>query len=310
MKICMIDMGVFIEKPELLKPAEELGEVEVYTGVPETEEEVLRRAQGAEVIIFALMQFTNDMLDKLPDLKVLQFAGTGVSNFVDVAYAESKGIKVCNITGYGSNAVAEFGVAMTMALARNILPANKVVTSGSWNQDGLMGREIAGCTVGVAGTGSIGRLVAEKFIGLGAKVIACDIYESDYLKEKYNIEYKSMEELFAESDIVTLHMLVTPENTRMIDKKYFDSMKDGALLINVARAELVNTDDLYAALTSGKLGGAAIDVYDHEPPADTDLKLAALPNVVATPHIGFYSEQANDNSIVFSINSVKKALEA
>ena len=124
MKICMIDMGVFIEKPILLEPARELGEVTVYTGVPETEEEVIRRAGDADIIVFALMQFTNGMLDKLPNLKILQFAGTGVSNFVDVAYAESKGIKVLNIVGYGSNAVAEFGVAMALTLARNILPAN------------------------------------------------------------------------------------------------------------------------------------------------------------------------------------------
>lgn len=308
MKICMIDAGVFVEKPELLDPLKEMGEVSVFTGVPESVDEVVSRAGDAEIVIFALMQITNEMLDKLPNLKILQFMGTGVSNFVDVEYAESKGIKVLNITGYGSNAVAEFGVAMALTLARNILPGNKIVLSGSWNQDGLMGKEIAGSTVGVAGTGSIGRLVAEKFIGLGANVIACDIFESDYLKEKYGVEYVSMEELFKRSDIVSLHMLVTPENTRMIDKSYFDSMKDGALLVNVARSELVNTDDLYDALTSGKLAGAAIDVYDHEPPADMDLKLAALSNVVATPHIGFYSEQANDNSITYSIESIKKAL--
>ncbi len=309
MKICMIDAGVFVEKPELLDPLKEMGEVSVFTGVPESVDEVVSRAGDAEIVIFALMQITNEMLDKLPNLKILQFMGTGVSNFVDVEYAESKGIKVLNITGYGSNAVAEFGVAMALTLARNILPGNKIVLSGSWNQDGLMGKEIAGSTVGVAGTGSIGRLVAEKFIGLGANVIACDIFESDYLKEKYGVEYVSMEELFKRSDIVSLHMLVTPENTRMIDKSYFDSMKDGALLVNVARSELVNTDDLYDALTSGKLAGAAIDVYDHEPPADMDLKLAALSNVVATPHIGFYSEQANDNSITYSIESIKKELQ-
>lgn len=309
MKICMIDAGVFVEKPELLDPLKEMGEVSVFTGVPESVDEVVSRAGDAEIVIFALMQITNEMLDRLPNLKILQFMGTGVSNFVDVEYAESKGIKVLNITGYGSNAVAEFGVAMALTLARNILPGNKIVLSGSWNQDGLMGKEIAGSTVGVAGTGSIGRLVAEKFIGLGANVIACDIFESDYLKEKYGVEYVSMEELFKRSDIVSLHMLVTPENTRMIDKSYFDSMKDGALLVNVARSELVNTDDLYDALTSGKLAGAAIDVYDHEPPADMDLKLAALSNVVATPHIGFYSEQANDNSITYSIESIKKELQ-
>ena len=104
-------------------------------------------------------------------------------------------------------------------------------------------------------------------------------------------------------------MKVTKENERGIDKKFFDTMKPGALLINVARAELVNTDDLYDALVSGKLAGAAVDVFDSEPPGEKDLKLAALDNVIATPHIGFYTEQANDNSIRMSVDSIVKTLE-
>lgn len=309
MKFCLIDAGIFVEKSELLDPLKKLGEVEVYSGVPETVEEVVSRGKDADVIAFALMQFTNEMLDKLPNLKILQFIGTGVSNFVDMEYAASKGIKVLNIEGYGSNAVAEFGVAMAFALARNIKPGMKVISAGSWDQNGLMGKEIQGSTVGVIGTGSIGRFVAEKYHNLGANVIACDIFESDYLKEKYGIKYVSMEEVFKGADIVSLHMKVTKENERGIDKKFFDTMKPGALLINVARAELVNTDDLYDALVSGKLAGAAVDVFDSEPPGEKDLKLAALDNVIATPHIGFYTEQANDNSIRMGVDSIVKALE-
>lgn len=309
MKICFIDAGIFVEKPALLDPLKEIGEVEVYSGVPQTTDEVVSRGETADVIAFALMQFTNEMIDKLPKLKILQFIGTGVSNFVDMEYAASKGIKVLNIEGYGSNAVAEFSVAMAFALARNIKPGMKVIDEGSWNQNGLMGKEISGSTVGVIGTGSIGKLVAEKYHKLGANVIACDLFENDYLKETYGIPYVSLEEIFKKSDIVSLHMKVTKENERAVNKKHFDTMKPGALLINVARAELVNTDDLYAALVSGKLAGAAIDVFDMEPLGEKDLKLAALENVIATPHIGFYTEQANDNSILMSVNSIVKALK-
>lgn len=310
MKICLIDAGIFIEKDELLDPLRKIGEVEVFNDIPENLDEVVRRGGDADVIAFGLMQFNNEMIDNLPKLKVLQFIGTGVWNFVDVDYAESKGIKVLNIDGYGSNAVAEFAVSMALSLARNIPMANSIVKSSQWTIEGLKGMEIAGSTVGIAGTGNIGRCAAEKFIGLGANVIACDIFENDYLKEKYGIKYVSMEELFEKSDIISLHMKVTKDNERAIDKKYFDSMKENALLINVARAELVNTKDLYDSLTSGKLAGAAIDVYDAEPPTESDMKLALLPSVIASPHIGYYTQEANDNSIKMTVDSILKALNA
>lgn len=131
-------------------------------------------------------------------------------------YAKSKGIKVLNIDGYGSNAVAEFAVSMAAALAKKLYPAISVLKNQQWTIDNLMGKEIKGSTVGVVGTGSIGRLVAEKFIALGAKVIACDIFESDYLKETYGVEYKSMRDVFSQADIITLHMKVTKENERGI----------------------------------------------------------------------------------------------
>ena len=308
MKICLIDAGIYIDKPELLGALEAIGEVSVYEGLPTSVDEVVERAGDADVIAFGLMQFTNEMLDKLPKLKVLQFIGTGVWNFVDVKYAEKKGIKVLNIDGYGSNAVAEFAVSMAMALSKKLTMANSVLKEKRWSIEGLMGKEIAGCTVGVVGTGNIGRLTAEKFIALGAEVIACDIFESDYLKEKNNVKYVSMKELFEKSDIVTLHMKVTPENERTIDTGYFNIMKDGALLVNVARAELVNTKDLAEALKKGKPAAAAIDVYDSEPPREADMALAGLENVIATPHIAYNTQEAVDKSIIMTVESIIKAV--
>ena len=308
MKICLIDAGIFIEKPELLKPLEAVGDVQVFDGIPASLEEVVERAGDAEIIAFALMQFTNEMLDNLPKLKTLQFIGTGVWNFVDVEYAESKGIKVLNIDGYGSNAVAEYAVAMTMALAKKITRADQVIKEQDWTIDGLQGVEIAGSTVGVVGTGSIGKLVAEKFLALGAKVIACDLYENAELKEKYGVEYTSMEEVFMKSDIITLHMKATKENENIVDRKLLEITKKGALLINVARAELVNTEDLYKALLAGSLGGAAIDVYDSEPPKPKDYLLGKLQNVIATPHMAYYTQEASDNSIKMTVSSILASL--
>lgn len=310
MKICLIDAGIFIDKPELLAPLEEKNQVTVFSGIPDSVEEVVQRGSDADVIAFGLMQFTNEMIDRLPNLKVLQFIGTGVWNFVDVDYAQSKGIRVLNIDGYGSNAVAEFGVALGMALARKVTKADRVLKENRWTIDELKGLEIKGSTVGVVGTGSIGSLVAEKYAMMGAKVVACDLYENEHLKEAYQVEYMSMEDVFRKADIVTLHMKVTKENENSIGEEFFNTMKDGALLVNVARAELVDRNALVHALSQGKLGGAAIDVYNSEPPSEEDYALAKRDDVIATPHIGYYTQEANDNSIIMTVDSILKAIDA
>ncbi len=310
MKICLIDAGIFIDKPELLAPLEEKNQVTVFSGIPDSVEEVVQRGSDADVIAFGLMQFTNEMIDRLPNLKVLQFIGTGVWNFVDVDYAQSKGIRVLNIDGYGSNAVAEFGVALGMALARKVTKADRVLKENRWTIDELKGLEIKGSTVGVVGTGSIGSLVAEKYAMMGAKVVACDLYENEHLKEAYQVEYMSMEDVFHRADIVSLHMKVTKENENSISDELFNAMKEGALLVNVARAELVDRNALVRALSQGKLGGAAIDVYNSEPPSEEDYALAKRDDVIATPHIGYYTQEANDNSIIMTVDSILKAIDA
>lgn len=310
MKICLIDAGIFIDKPELLAPLKEKNQVTVFSGIPDSVEEVVQRGSDADVIAFGLMQFTNEMIDRLPNLKVLQFIGTGVWNFVDVDYAQSKGIRVLNIDGYGSNAVAEFGVALGMALARKVTKADRVLKENRWTIDDLKGLEIKGSTVGVVGTGSIGSLVAEKYAMMGAKVVACDLYENEHLKEAYQVEYMSMEDVFHRADIVSLHMKVTKENENSIGDELFNAMKDGALLVNVARAELVDRNALVRALSQGTLGGAAIDVYNSEPPSEEDYALAKRDDVIATPHIGYYTQEANDNSIIMTVDSILKAIDA
>lgn len=310
MKICLIDAGIFIDKPELLAPLEEKNQVTVFSGIPDSVEEVVQRGSDADVIAFGLMQFTNEMIDRLPNLKVLQFIGTGVWNFVDVDYAQSKGIRVLNIDGYGSNAVAEFGVALGMALARKVTKADRVLKENRWTIDELKGLEIKGSTVGVVGTGSIGSLVAEKYAMMGAKVVACDLYENEHLKEAYQVEYMSIEDVFHRADIVSLHMKVTKENENSIGDELFNAMKEGALLVNVARAELVDRNALVRALSQGKLGGAAIDVYNSEPPSEEDYALAKRDDVIATPHIGYYTQEANDNSIIMTVDSILKAIDA
>ena len=127
MIICMLDAGQFIEKPEFLEPLKQYGEIRIFSGMPKSVDEVVARAGDAEVVAFAVTQLTHEMIDRLPKLKILQFIGTGMWNFVDVDYAVSKGIEVLNIDAYGSNAVAEFAVSLAMSMNRNIVPAVNIL---------------------------------------------------------------------------------------------------------------------------------------------------------------------------------------
>lgn len=305
MKICIIDAKCFITDEDLIEPLYQIGEISVFDGIPESVEEVVARARDADIIMFALMQFSNKMLDSLPNLKILQFIGTGMWNFVDVEYANQKGIEVLNIEGYGNNAVAEFALSCAFSLARKITSADKNLKERNWTQENMEGMEIEGAVLGVIGTGNIGSIVAKKASLLGADVLACDIYESEELKTKYNVRYVQFEEIFSKSDIISLHMKATKESEGIISRALLSLMKENSYFINVARAELVDNEALYDLLKDGKISGAAVDVYDCEPPKD--YRLSDLPNVIATPHIGFYTSKANNNSITMSVNSVVKA---
>lgn len=162
MKICIIDSKCFISDESMVEDLKKIGDLALYDGIPESTDEVVRRAKDSDIILFGLMQFTNEMLDRLPNLKILQFIGTGVWNFVDVEYAESKGIKVLNIEGYGNNAVAEFALSCAFSLARRITLANNLMKERRWTIENLEGIEIEGSVFGVIGTGNIGALVAKK----------------------------------------------------------------------------------------------------------------------------------------------------
>lgn len=306
MKTVFLDAGDFVTDEKLIEPLKKLGEVEVYSNIPKDLDEAVERAKGAEVVAFCLMKLPNEFIDRLPDLKVLQFIGTGVGTFVDIEYAESKGIKVLKIEGYGNNAVAEFGLASAFAAARQIGLGDKLLRRGGWVNGDCEGMEIAGSKYGVAGTGNIGALLAKKVSLLGADVYAFDLYENEELKSEYGVKYVTLEEMFKTCDIVSLHLKVNKQTEGIISRAIIESMKEGSVLVNVARAELVDEDALYDALKSKHLMSAAVDVFTEEPPKN--LKLMELDNVILTPHLGFYSKKASDNSIIMSVDSILEAL--
>lgn len=304
MKTCFIDAKDFVSDMALIEPLKQLGEVELYSGIPETVDEAVERAKDADVIVFCLMEITAELINRLDNLKIIQFMGTGVTTFVDMEAAEKKGIKVLNIEGYGNNAVAEFSIAAAFGAARQIYLCNRLIRDGQWNNDDTEGMEIAGSKYGVVGTGNIGALVAKKAKALGAEVYAFDIYQNKDLIENYGVKYISLEEIFSTCDVVSLHLKVNKETEGIISKELIDSMKKESILVNVARAELVDDDALYSALKEKRIKAAAIDVYRQEPPVG--LKYAELDNVLLSPHVGFYTKKANDNSVVLAVESVIK----
>ncbi len=306
MKFVFIDEEEIIKDETDLKPLNDLGSVTVYDNKPETEEELLKRAEGAEVIFFALTKFTKEILEQLPDLKILQFLGTGMWNLVDVDYAASKGIKVLNIEGYGNNAVAEYAIGLAFALARNIPGKDRQMRQENWDL-GKEGREISSSTFGIIGTGNIGSSVAKKALALGAEVIAYDIYEAEDLKDR-GVQYLELEELVAKSDFISLHVKATKETENLINRNLINMMKKSAFLINTARAELIDYNALYEALESKKIAGAALDVFADEPP--TDFRISMLNNVITSPHRGFYTENATDNMFRMSLDSVLSELKS
>lgn len=304
MKTVFIDAKDFVSDVEFLKPLTQLGEVELFSGIPETVDEAYERAKDADIIVFCAMEISAELIHRLDKLKIIQFMGTGVTTFVDMEAAAEKGVKVLNIEGYGNNAVAEFSIAAAFAAARQLFLCNKLVRDGLWNNDDTEGMEISGCRYGIVGTGNIGALVAQKAKALGADVYAFDLYKNQFLIDNCGVKYVSLEEIFESCDIISLHLKVNAETEGIISKNLIDSMKKESVLINVARAELVDDDALYSALKEKRIKAAAIDVYRQEPPVG--LKYAELDNVLLSPHVGFYTKKANDNSVVMAVESILK----
>ncbi|HOU15652.1 MAG TPA: D-2-hydroxyacid dehydrogenase [Anaerolineae bacterium] len=227
------------------------------------------------------------LLQNPGQLKLIIRGGVGVDS-IDVDVAESKGIKVINTPNASSNAVAELALAMMFSLARSLAWADATMKAGKWEKKKLEGVELAGKTLGVIGYGRIGRLLGEKARALGMTVVAYDPYIQ-------SADLVSLDELLAAADYVSLHIPHTPETHNLLGAAQFAQMKKGACLVNAARGGTVDEDALYDALVSGHLAGAALDVFTEEPPQSESLKkLIALPQVIATPHIGAATVEAQE----------------
>ena len=229
----------------------------------------------------------------------------GLDN-IDLEAAARRGVEVVNSPEASSNAVAELALGMMLSLARKIAEADASMKRGEWAKGGLTGVELRGMTLGIIGFGRVGSALSKKATNLGMRVLTLNrnIERISRQLEKGNVEAVSFEELLAASDFVSLHVPFRPDTRHMIGREQLRAMKDGAFLINTSRGGVVDEEALREALVKGKLAGAALDVYEREPPAD--VTLTGLANVVCTPHIGASSIEAQRaNSIIVAEKLVR-----
>ena len=266
-------------------------QVDVKTGLkPEELKEVIKDYDA--LVIRSATKVTADIIAAADKLKVIGRAGIGLDN-VDIPAATQRGIVVMNTPEGNTITTAEHAIAMIMALSRNIPQATASLKAGKWEKKQLQGKELYNKTLGIIGAGHIGRIVADRAKGLKMNVIVYDPYVKPEVLSELGAEGVDFDELLRRSDYVTIHTPRTPETMNLINKDTLSKMKKGAMLINCARGGIVNEDDLYDALASGHLAGAALDVFSQEPPGK--IKLMELDNFICTPHLGASTKEAQDN---------------
>ncbi|MGH7119735.1 MAG: phosphoglycerate dehydrogenase [Acetobacteraceae bacterium] len=247
------------------------------------------------IAVRSATKVTRELMDAAPNLKVVGRAGIGVDN-VDITSATARGVVVMNTPHGNAITTAEHAIAMMMALARQIPEASASTRSGKWEKSRFMGMELFGKTLGVIGCGNIGSIVTERAIGLRMKVIAYDPYLTEARALALGAEKVPLAELLSRADIITLHTPLTDATRNILSAEAIAATKDGVRIINCARGGLVDEQALTAAIVSGHVAGAALDVFATEPPGESPL--FALKNVVCTPHLGAATEEAQEKVAV------------
>ncbi|MFP3910031.1 MAG: phosphoglycerate dehydrogenase, partial [Archaeoglobaceae archaeon] len=263
--------------------------VDVNTGLSQ-EELISIIPEYDALVVRSGTQVTEEVINAAKNLRFIGRAGVGVDN-IDVNAATQQGIIVANAPGGNTVSAAEQTLALLLALARGIPLACKSVKEGKWERKKFLGTELRGKTLGVIGLGRIGFEVARRAVALEMNVIGYDPYISKDRTEDIGVKLAKLDEVIKKSDMITVHVPKTKETTHLLSKEEFEAMKDGVMVINCARGGIIDEDALYHALENGKVKGAALDVYEQEPP-DPHNPLLKLDNVVTTPHLGASTREA------------------
>src|SRR5438876_722117 len=281
-----------------LQPLSDAGlVVEKKTGLTRMElQESLCDYEG--LIVRSETRVTADLIESAKILRVIGRAGVGVDN-IDVSAATARGIVVMNAPDGNTITTAEHTIALLVALARRVPQANSSLKSGKWERKKFIGTELQGKTLGIVGLGRIGRVVASRARALGMKIVAYDPFVAPEQARDLEIETASFEDAVTRSDFLTIHTPLTVETRGIIGPDAFAKMKQGVRVINCARGGLVDEAALYQAIKSGKVAGAALDVFDQEPPP-ADHPLLSLDEVIVTPHLGASTTEAQEG-VAFTV---------
>ena len=311
MKIIVTDG--YVENPGDLSwaPLEALGEVTYYDRIGLTDEdETIRRIGDAEIAVINKAPVTRKVIDICPNLKLITVLATGY-NVVDVAYAKEKGIPVCNVPNYGGYSVSQFTIALMLEACLHIGHHDRTVHEGKWQNSPdwcywdypLI--ELAGKTLGIIGLGRIGQKTGTIAKAMGMNVLAYDSHPND--KGRDIAEYVELDEIFAKSDVISLHCPLFPSTEGIINKDNIARMKDGVIIINNSRGQLIVEKDLADALNSGKVYAAGLDVVSTEP-VKGDNPLLKAKNCIITPHISWAPKEARQRIMDMSVENLKQFL--
>lgn len=273
----------------------------------EDPETVKQRMQHADIVIESNIPLDRDILSACPQLKFIAVAFTGTDH-IDMEYCRIQGIEVKNAPGYATTAVSELVVALIFGLYRSIILMDNATRHGGSRGDRL-GYEIKDKTAGIIGTGAIGKQTALYLKNLGCRIVAWNrTPDPELIKE--GVQYVSFDRLMEISDIISLHLPLTPETENIVSSDKIELCKPNAILINTARGKLVDMPALYRALQNRKLAGAGIDVFEKEPPLPPDHPLLQAPNCIVMPHIGYATHEAFDRRIIIVMNNIRSWLKA
>lgn len=271
-----------------------------------TEEEVINNAKDADFIIVGYENISKKVIESLPKVKMVVFRSIGF-NGIDLDYANKTHLPVAHISRYCTQEVADYVVAAILVHNRRLIDFNNSVKNDKkWDYNLFPDmRRLSALTVGLIGMGNIPKLVSKRLLPFGCKIIAYDPYLPQSVFDQYHVESVSLAEIFEKADYISSHLPLNPETEKLIDQKYFNMTSKAPVFINSSRGGVVNEEDLIVALKTGKLSYAILDVLSTETPDLSNLEFIKMDNVVLTPHIAFYSQEAFSQSAIESLENIK-----
>ena len=305
MKIVVVD-HVHLEEKHI-KKLRTLGDLKIFKEPPKTSDELKKRIGEADIVIVGWSQLTRNVINSAKRLKMISIWAT-TCHYVDLEAVKERGIIVTHVPGYATESVAEYTFALLLASVRKLNLADRHVRKGHFDWRPFGGRELAGKTLGIIGTGTIGCRVAEIALAFRMQVLGYDKYPNPKRAQEIGFKYVDFNTLLKRSDAVTLHVTLTPETEKLIGKKEIETMKNGAVIINTSQGKVIDEKALAAALKSDKLSCAGLDVLEEEPPPKNN-PLFKLDNTVLSPHIGFNTVEAEARCTDICVDNVAKFIE-